>query len=76
MLRGSLVVGQTFGHLTILGKAARKYSDSKYYYSCQCDCGNIIDIEENRLKSGNVTSCGCTKIKIRRKNKTNFPKFW
>lgn len=37
---------------------------------CQCDCGNIILVRQNNLKSGNTKSCGCYKSDQVKKGKT------
>ena len=66
MLRKSLVAGQVFGNLTVLGFSTKKRnSDDKILYECKCICGKYIDVEENQLKSGNIRSCGCRNKKIR-----------
>lgn len=50
-------VGETFGKLTVI--ADGKTKDSLRHYSlCQCECGNIVEVMDNRLRSGNNTSCG------------------
>ena len=28
-------------------------------FSCKCDCGKIISVQLNNLRSGNTKSCGC-----------------
>lgn len=48
MLRKSLVAGQVFGNLTVLGFSTKKRnSDDKILYECKCICGKYIDVEEN-----------------------------
>lgn len=34
----------------------------KIHWICQCDCGNKIEVEASNLKSGNTTSCGCSRL--------------
>lgn len=56
------IAGQKFGRLTVLEKAAnRKTSGGKVLtiWKCQCDCGNIVNVESQRLRKGHTTSCGC-----------------
>lgn len=38
---------------------AGKIDGRRYFWKCQCDCGNTITIEGSRLRSGNTKSCGC-----------------
>ena len=42
-------------------KSGSSYS---YAYQCRCDCGNDRIVRAADLKSGNTTSCGCTKRAI------------
>lgn len=35
----------------------------KVLWLCNCDCGNTIEISGSSLKSGNSSSCGCSKFK-------------
>ena len=51
------LVGQRFGKLTVIKNAPPMKK------VCQCDCGNIIEIETNNLLTGNTQSCGCLKSK-------------
>lgn len=48
--------GQKFGWLTVL-----KYIGNGKY-RCQCDCGNVVDVLGDNIKSGHTTSCGCAKL--------------
>lgn len=55
--------GQVFGKLTVLedtGKRRKKgEKGSSIIYRCKCECGNVIEVESNNLRSGNTVSCGC-----------------
>ena len=51
------LVGKRYGKLTVIKFSHRK--GRKYYWLCQCDCGNIKAILSYSLKSGNTKSCGC-----------------
>lgn len=47
------LTNQVFGKLTVLSKAqGRKWT-------CQCDCGTIVDIPSYHLRKGLTQSCGC-----------------
>ena len=55
------LIGEKFGKLVVIdyGKVTRKGAKHiRYYYICKCDCGNIKQIREDALKSGQQ-SCGC-----------------
>lgn len=53
------LIGQTFGRLTVLGEAEKKEGSKRVYWTCQCGCGNIVDIQAGSLKSGRTKSCRC-----------------
>lgn len=50
------LLGQKFGHLTVIGQAPNK--KKRTCWKCQCDCGNIKNINSNMLKSNRTTTCG------------------
>ena len=52
------LIGRKFGRLTVL----ERYPEKKKGYIqwvCECQCGNIIVVRSDLLKSGNTRSCGC-----------------
>lgn len=57
------LTGQTFGRLTVLkfdSYGVRKTTMKKFSnWLCQCECGTLIVIENQSLKSGDTKSCGC-----------------
>lgn len=57
-----------FGKLKVLYKT--KSSKHGYYWLCQCECGNKVEVLGTNLKSGNTKSCGCL-TKGKRKNVKN-----
>lgn len=57
------LTNQRFGSLTALYKSGNKTSSGLIIWTCQCDCGNKIDVAGPYLKSGNTKSCGCQKYK-------------
>lgn len=52
------MISKKFGRLTVLEELAERKHGTKVY-KCQCDCGNIVDVRKDMLKSGNTKSCGC-----------------
>lgn len=57
-----------FGKLKVLYRT--KSSKHGYYWLCQCDCGNRVEVLGYNLKSGNTTSCGCNKKTHKKKEDT------
>ena len=54
------ITGQKFNKLTALKRTDKKQSGG-YFWTCQCDCGNIKDVTIGALCSGGIKSCGCAK---------------
>lgn len=54
------LVGQKFGHLTVI-KYFGKTKSRKILWECKCDCGNpnTTIVTGSNLKTGNTISCGC-----------------
>lgn len=52
------IVGQRFGKLTVIKKETL---GSHCKFLCQCDCGSLISVRGDSLKSGKTVSCGCAK---------------
>lgn len=58
--KGQVLVGKTFGRLTVLRfLGTNEYG--KHIYECQCTCGNLTVVNGGHLISGNTKSCGCLK---------------
>lgn len=55
-----------FGKLKVLHKT--KSSKHGYYWLCQCNCGNKVEVLGSNLKNGNTKSCGCIKKNTTIKN--------
>lgn len=61
------LIGLRFGKLTVLefvGKDKHRQS----LFSCQCDCGNMVVVNGNKLKSNHTNSCGCYQKECARQN--------
>lgn len=52
------LIGRKFGLLTVIKKTDKK-CNGKIVWECLCDCGNIVEVTGNHLRSGSVKSCGC-----------------
>lgn len=50
-------IGDVFGKLTVIADGGVK-NQERHYSICKCECGNVVEVMDNRLRSGNNTSCG------------------
>lgn len=53
--------GQRFGRLTVIEDTKKKNNYGGIIWLCRCDCGNLVEVNSNSLKSKNTKSCGCLK---------------
>lgn len=53
------LVGQKFNRLTVISLSPTRNISGKIQWVCECECGNITDVDGHSLKSGNTKSCGC-----------------
>jgi len=51
------ITGQRFGRLRVLKPIEQRYR--RYYWLCQCDCGQETTVDGIKLRNGNTRSCGC-----------------
>lgn len=54
--------GNKHRRLTVLYRDAewdKIRTNTQIKWVCQCDCGNIISVEANKMRSGHTKSCGC-----------------
>ena len=51
------IIGKRFNRLVVLERSYRK--NDRWYWLCQCDCGNKHNVISKDLKNGNVGSCKC-----------------
>jgi hypothetical protein len=62
------LTGKRFFRLIVL-KRADNASDGKTQWECKCDCGNVVAVRGNNLKSGHTGSCGCLYKEVHEKTK-------
>ena len=62
--------GEKYGLLTVLEPTEKRFN-GKIVWKCQCDCGNICEVNTNSLISGNTQSCGCLSKKSLNENIIN-----
>jgi len=64
-----------FNRLKVLSfdkKQPRNKNGYRYFWVCECDCGNIVSVDSDKLKNGHTKSCGCyCKEKTATMNKTH-----
>lgn len=53
------IIGQKFGRLTVLELLPERNKNKRKIYKCQCECGNIVNVLGNSLKTYHTLSCGC-----------------
>lgn len=56
------LIGQRFGRLVVIEKGTPHITKGGKYitrWKCQCDCGNITEVDSQKLRNGHTTSCGC-----------------
>lgn len=55
------MIGKKFGKLLVLERAPKNpnLKSRCIRYTCKCDCGNIVEVNGNSLRTGHTTSCGC-----------------
>ncbi|WP_176058128.1 hypothetical protein [Paraburkholderia sp. BCC1876] len=68
--RGAIAIGQTFGHLTVTGRIESAASGASRC-TCTCTCGGTKEARSDRLRSGEVQSCGCLRAENVRKARAN-----
>lgn len=54
--------GDVFGLLTVVDTNVSEGS-GKRFHKCLCDCGNIVKVRDDSLKSSGSKSCGCSSKK-------------
>lgn len=60
------IIGKRFGKLVVLeevGFITHPNGKRSRIYNCQCDCGNICQVQHQYLTFGDTTSCGCIRSK-------------
>ncbi|MCH3966764.1 MAG: hypothetical protein LKE52_04000 [Bacilli bacterium] len=57
-------IGKRYGHLTVIKDTGKRVHQTRVFL-CRCDCGNLKEVNINKLHSGHTTSCGCQKHRIK-----------
>lgn len=51
------LTGMKFGRLTVLKRA--KNRETRAWWFCECECGNVIEVSGKSLRKERTRSCGC-----------------
>lgn len=51
------ILGKRYGRLTVISFVGVR--NHLAYWLCECDCGTILEVAGNSLRTGNTSSCGC-----------------
>lgn len=72
-----MLVGQTFGRLTVIADDGIDRHRKKRW-KCRCACGSEISVPTSRLLRGRIQSCGCAKADATKARWESYriPKFW
>ena len=66
------LTGQIFEELTVIHKAEHQRKNGGVWWTCQCTCGNTIDVSYNCLVYSSMKNCGCQKIEHNGKLQENL----
>ncbi len=56
------MIGSKYSKLTVIEEGSIYISATLTTikrWRCKCDCGKIIEVRQDSLRSGNTRSCGC-----------------
>lgn len=67
-------IGQRFGKVLVLEDLNKTTQDARKLYKCQCDCGNIIELDSHYLTQSTMPSCGCHDLEVRQQKGANSKK--
>lgn len=52
------LTGQDFGRLKVLSRD-KSIKRNEAFWTCKCDCGNVVSVRGSYLRNGTIKSCGC-----------------
>lgn len=67
------LIGKRFGKLTVTDYAGDDAigADHNSRWVCLCDCGNVVIVGGNKLKTGHTKSCGCYQAEVAKNRMVN-----
>lgn len=51
------LTGETFGHLHVIKPYPRKMRNRVSHWLCRCDCGKLVVVRSDNLRTGRSTQC-------------------
>lgn len=64
------LTGKRFHHLEILERDKTGTKNTRVVmWLCKCDCGKVVSVRSENIRSGHSKSCGC--LKVKRGSETN-----
>lgn len=63
------LTGKRINLLTVLHKTSERNTSGCVLWTCQCDCGNIINVSSTLLNKQSIKSCGCLSKKALEKGR-------
>lgn len=72
MLEIQSLIGKRFNRLVVIGVSEECDCKNTEKVLCRCDCGNVVAVRQNSLKTGNTRSCGCLQKEYQEKRKVIF----
>lgn len=57
------LINKKFNRLLVIEEAPSR--NKKTYWKCKCECGTILEVRADALKSGKTKSCGCLNTETR-----------
>lgn len=67
MKSARIQAGDVFSRWTVLSKAVSRKTlggTCRPYWSCQCECGSVVEVQAVHLRSGRSASCGCLQREV------------
>lgn len=57
------LTGRKFGRLEVIEYAGKNHRNEAVW-RCKCDCGKIVDVRSEPLRTGHTKSCGCYRSEL------------
>lgn len=67
------LTGQQFGRLTVIRRDGTAKNGNATWL-CKCNCGNLVTVDNYRLRHGITVSCGCYRRDISKERLTKDPR--
>lgn len=58
------MVGKKFNRLRVLEPVKHRGTRTRVYWKCECNCGEVVEIRQDRLLKGTTKSCGCLQTEL------------